>query len=243
MKKINESQLLDKVSKLREYIAVVEGEQHNEDAASVGQAVGQAVGGAAGLATAPVRAVGDAASYVSNNAGKWWDAAKQGVSNFAGGVAQGAQQGWAATDPVKMAQAAMGAGQAAAPAATTKPAGKPDPAVMKLQQDLIAKGAKIKADGIMGPATQAAQKQFGGQAAAPAGTPAAATSADAAKAAGAAMNAPAAPAAPAAAPAPAATAMPIPNAPAPAAPKTMTAESVGFQNDELSRLVSLVHYR
>ena len=37
----------------------------------------------------------------------------------------------------------------------------PDPAVMKLQQELIAKGAKIKADGIMGPATQAAQAQFG----------------------------------------------------------------------------------
>ena len=37
----------------------------------------------------------------------------------------------------------------------------PDPAVMQLQQQLIAKGAKIKADGIMGPATQAAQAQFG----------------------------------------------------------------------------------
>jgi len=31
---------------------------------------------------------------------------------------------------------------------------------MKIQQDLIAKGAKIKADGIMGPATKAAQAQF-----------------------------------------------------------------------------------
>ena len=68
-----------------------------------------------------------------------------------------------------------------------------DPAVLKQQQDLIAKGAKIQADGIMGPATQAAIKQFGGPAPAPApaGTPAAATSVDAAKAAGAAMNAPA----------------------------------------------------
>jgi hypothetical protein len=35
-----------------------------------------------------------------------------------------------------------------------------DPAVQKLQQELIAKGAKIKADGIMGPATKAAQAQF-----------------------------------------------------------------------------------
>ena len=296
MKKINESQLLDKVSKLREYIAVVEGEQHNEDAASVGQAVGNAVGGAAGLATAPVRAVGDAASYVSNNAGKWWDNAKQGVSNFAGGVAQGAQQGWAATDPAKMAQAAMGAGQAAAPAATTKPAGNPDPAVMKLQQALIAKGAKIKADGIMGPATQAAQKQFGGQAAGATAAPAApaATTAPPAPTGSAALNpnTPGANAAttipsgglenqanqaqkPAAAPAPTGSAALNPNAPGAnaattipsgglenqanqaqkpaAAPATaavqnnanssVQAESIGFQNDELSRLVSLVHYR
>jgi peptidoglycan hydrolase-like protein with peptidoglycan-binding domain len=36
-----------------------------------------------------------------------------------------------------------------------------DPAVQKQQQELIAKGAKIKADGIMGPLTQAAIKQFG----------------------------------------------------------------------------------
>jgi len=46
------------------------------------------------------------------------------------------------------------------PAAAAKPAAKSDPAVLKQQQDLIAKGAKIKADGIMGPATQAAIKQF-----------------------------------------------------------------------------------
>jgi hypothetical protein len=38
---------------------------------------------------------------------------------------------------------------------------KVDPKVLQLQKDLIAKGAKIKADGIMGPQTQAAQKQFG----------------------------------------------------------------------------------
>ena len=42
-----------------------------------------------------------------------------------------------------------------------------DPAVQKQQQDLIAKGAKIKADGIMGPLTQAAMKQFGGTAGKP----------------------------------------------------------------------------
>jgi peptidoglycan hydrolase-like protein with peptidoglycan-binding domain len=39
---------------------------------------------------------------------------------------------------------------------------RPDPAVLKIQQDLIAKGYKIKADGIMGPATQAAQKAAAG---------------------------------------------------------------------------------
>jgi hypothetical protein len=36
-----------------------------------------------------------------------------------------------------------------------------DPKVQALQNELIAKGAKIKADGYMGPATQAAMKQFG----------------------------------------------------------------------------------
>lgn len=50
-----------------------------------------------------------------------------------------------------------------APAQAAKPKvpAKSDPAVQKIQQDLIAKGAKIKADGVMGPATQAAMKQFG----------------------------------------------------------------------------------
>ena len=60
---------------------------------------------------------------------------------------------------------------AAAPAAATKlptrpgqqtSGRQPDPAVLKIQQDLIAKGYKIKADGIMGPATQAAQKAAAG---------------------------------------------------------------------------------
>jgi hypothetical protein len=49
---------------------------------------------------------------------------------------------------------------AAAPTAPT-PKGT-DPKVLALQQQLIAKGAKIKADGIMGPATQTAMKQFPG---------------------------------------------------------------------------------
>ena len=53
---------------------------------------------------------------------------------------------------------------AAAPvAATPTPAGA-DPKVLALQKQLIAKGAKITADGKMGPATQAAMKQFPGTA-------------------------------------------------------------------------------
>jgi peptidoglycan hydrolase-like protein with peptidoglycan-binding domain len=55
---------------------------------------------------------------------------------------------------------------AAVPAAPAQPAVKVppggDPKVFALQQQLIAKGAKIKADGKMGPATQAAMKQFPG---------------------------------------------------------------------------------
>lgn len=59
------------------------------------------------------------------------------------------------------------AAQPAAPVAKPKVMAKPDPAVLKQQQDLIAKGAKIKADGVMGPATQQAIKDFGGAAAQP----------------------------------------------------------------------------
>lgn len=44
------------------------------------------------------------------------------------------------------------------PSPQVKP--QPDPKVQKLQQQLIAKGAKIKADGIMGPLTRKAMQQF-----------------------------------------------------------------------------------
>jgi peptidoglycan hydrolase-like protein with peptidoglycan-binding domain len=50
---------------------------------------------------------------------------------------------------------------ATAPAAAPSPAGA-DPKVLALQKQLIAKGAKITADGKMGPQTQAAMKQFPG---------------------------------------------------------------------------------
>lgn len=55
------------------------------------------------------------------------------------------------------APAAGGGGQAAQPA---RARATPDPKVKELQDKLIAAGAKIKADGIMGPQTQAAMKQF-----------------------------------------------------------------------------------
>jgi peptidoglycan hydrolase-like protein with peptidoglycan-binding domain len=58
------------------------------------------------------------------------------------------------------AQAAAPAPAVAQPKVQVPPGG--DPKVFALQQQLIAKGAKIKADGKMGPATQAAMKQFPG---------------------------------------------------------------------------------
>jgi hypothetical protein len=52
-------------------------------------------------------------------------------------------------------------GEFDSPAAqAAKPARTGDPKVLALQKQLIAKGAKIQADGVMGPATQAAMKQF-----------------------------------------------------------------------------------
>ena len=57
--------------------------------------------------------------------------------------------------------------QAAMPTPTTtdkkKGTAKFDPAVQARQQELIAAGAKIKADGYMGPKTREAEKQFGAQ--------------------------------------------------------------------------------
>lgn len=194
--KITESQLRDRIASLEAKID----EFTMPSASSVGQTVGQVAG-------APVAA----ANWVGQKVGQAVDAAKQGVQNFAQGVQQGYQQ------------QTGGQQQAAATTGTTKPVAKPDPNVLKLQQDLIAKGAKIKADGIMGPATKAAQAQFGGQAAAPAGTTA-------------------------------------PAAPTPAVPGQQAGgavvdtrggvqgqdeieESVTFNNDELTRLVSLVQHR
>lgn len=250
--RINESELLNKVARLKEKLA-----EH--------QQLSEVNWGA--LGTGAMNAVRGAGSAVTN-----------ALSTTGGKLAAGAALGAGAL----AAGQKLAGGGAAAPAGTTT--AKSDPAVLKQQQDLIAKGAKIKADGIMGPATQAAMKQFA--------APAAATSVDAAKAAGAAMNAPAAPvaapaapvaapAAPVAAPADATAEKRTPAeiaaskdllsannagdinagltpddprwqgpkptvaapAPAPAEAPPMTAESVTFKSDEFSRLVSLINYR
>jgi len=161
---------------------------------------------------------------------------------------------WLGGDPAKpAAPAPKPAPKPAAPAtqpAGGAPAGKSDPAVLKQQQDLIAKGAKIKADGIMGPATQAAIKQFGG-AAAPAAGPARDPGTGELKSSAVDLNSPAMSAlnqpgiaptqgnslsnspnqeaeinAPAAAPAAAAPAAPAAAAPAAAAPSTPAAKPV-----------------
>jgi hypothetical protein len=86
-------------------------------------------------------------------------------------------QGSAALDPAKNPNPATnipgGPETAAGGATTTPPSGgaaaqpakpaapKGDPKVIAYQQELIKKGAKIKADGIYGPATNAAAAQFG----------------------------------------------------------------------------------
>lgn len=150
---ITESELSDKVSALRIKMAALEGVQ-SEDANTVGNVAGQAARTAVNTVTAPVRGAWDLAKGA-------WDATK----NFAQGAVQGFTGG--GIDPLKPvdsakqavasykqsgntqpapAAAAPAQGQAAKPA---KPAAKSDPAVLKLQQDLIAKGAKIKADGII----------------------------------------------------------------------------------------------
>ena len=227
--KITESQLRDSTARLREYMAQVEGAQQNEDAAGVGQAIGQAVGGAAGVAAAVPRAGAEVAQGIANNAGKWWDAAKQGVSNFAGGVAQGAQQGWAATDPAKL----VGGGSAAAPAGTT----------LKSPQEIMAfqKANGLTPDGIVGPKTQAAMKAKGVTSAAKPAAPVAKPAAPVAQAGQAAAPAgTTTPAAPAAVPGQMAGGQVVDTRGGIGGQEEME-ESVSFK--EINRLVSLVQYR
>jgi peptidoglycan hydrolase-like protein with peptidoglycan-binding domain len=168
MKKINEQELIARSKALREKLA----EQTQAD-----EGVGSAI----------LNGVKNAGSAIASGAQKV-------LGSTAGKVGLGAAAGAGAL----AAGQRLAGGAAPAPAGTTAPKvpGKSDPAVLKQQQDLIAKGAKIKADGIMGPATQAAIKQFGGAAPAaapPAGAPGAqddVTGVDAAVAAQQAANAP-----------------------------------------------------
>ena len=114
-------------------------------------------------APAPAAAAPAAAADDRNEMDKASDAAAAQNAAQAATIASGQPDDATGVDAAVAAQAAAPAAptQAAQPAAKPKVMAKPDPAVMKIQQDLIAKGAKIKADGVMGPATQAAQKQFG----------------------------------------------------------------------------------
>ena len=309
---ITESELRNKVASLREYMAVVEaggsgGAAAAQQRAAAAQQQAAATGqpsAATNLATGVGDALGTAAGVVAAPARAVWDAAK-GVWNHAGEIGQGIAKGWNKTDPAHMLgldkttpATTQGTKPPAKPAPGAKPTGKSDPAVLKQQQDLIAKGAKIKADGIMGPATQAAMKQFGAVAgattapvgqgtqpapAAPAPTPAAPAAPSPyagspeqekiwngltqqdkdwltkgggkpnlmdpyimARAPNGGKAAPAAPAAPA----PAAPAAPAPDAaltPQQQAQNILqpgyATESTGFQNEELSRIVSLIHHR
>lgn len=149
---------------LRHYIDIVESVQSEQqvDEAGILNALGNLGGAVAGTVANGANAVGNAVSGA-------YDAAKQGVSNAANAVGnavsgavdplvQGAKQGYASATgaPAQKQSASPTQGKPGAKPA----AGQPDPNVKALQDKLIAAGAKIKADGIMGPATRAAQAQF-----------------------------------------------------------------------------------
>lgn len=147
---------------LRHYIDIVENAQQPTNEGDWGKAIGgglgAGLGGLAGTALGPAGTVAggvggyEAGKAIGDKVGDW-------VSNAAGKVGQVASGAW---NGAKQAYNAPAPGQTPAPqAGKAHVPGKSDPAVLKQQQDLIAKGAKIKADGIMGPATQAAMKQFG----------------------------------------------------------------------------------
>lgn len=163
---------------IREYIEVVESERLAlEEAALVEAVAGPTPQAAKALASADKTqkqwVSGERYSFTDpDGSGARWvldysqvpgrEVGSTGLSGvFTKGVTQrrgqtsytGADSGQAAVGKVGTQQT----GQAAQPA---KPAAKPDPKVLKIQQDLIAQGAKIKADGIMGPKTQAAMKAY-----------------------------------------------------------------------------------
>jgi hypothetical protein len=255
MKRIDENQLAARVASLKERMAEIECNQQNEGAMDT-----------LGKYITPI------GSAIKTGAQKFF-------GSTAGKVATGATAGAGA---LAAGQALTAPGQSASPTGTTKPAANSDPATKALQDKLIAAGAKIKADGIMGPATTAAMKQFPQAAAgAPVAPAAPVTSMDDSDNVDNREFVPPAVGTAPAAPAPAApvTSMddsdnvdnrefvpPTATAGTPPPPAVGTAptkaqqpakspqgtftqqgvpanESVGFQNDELSRIISLVHHR
>lgn len=143
--------------------------------ASLGQ---QAAAGAAGFGGAKVAgkmlgkaipgvglAFGAADAYDRAKKGDYVGAGMAGLSGLASlvpGVGTAAALGLDAANLARDYKAGdFDSPQTAAAAKTGTTVPKGDPKVLALQQKLIAKGAQIKADGIMGPRTQAAMKQFG----------------------------------------------------------------------------------
>lgn len=175
---------------LRHYIDIVESknQQVDEDANTVGNVAGQVARTGVNAVTAPVRGAVAGANWLADKAGQAWDAAKQGVQNFAQGAQQGFTQGGidplAPIDSSKQAAASYNAsGNQAAKTPTT-------PEEIKAFQ----KANGLTPDGIIGPKTLAVMKQKGMQA--PAAKPAAKPAQGQGAKAAATPAAPAAPAGP-----------------------------------------------
>jgi trimeric autotransporter adhesin len=111
-------------------------------------------------------AIGAKDAYDRAQKGDYTGAAMSGLSGIAGlvpGIGTAAAMGLDAANIARDYKAgAFDDKPTQAPAAAqTGTTQKGDPKVAALQQKLIAKGAQIKADGIMGPKTKAAMTQFG----------------------------------------------------------------------------------
>lgn len=160
---------------LRHYMDIVEGKNQQVDEEGIMNALGQLGGAVAGTAMNGVNAVGNAVGGAYDAAkagvGKAVDAAGNAIAGAVKPVVQGAQTGYAAAtgqpaaaqgaNPTKPAAPAA-PGAPAKPAAPAKPgaapaAGKPEAWVKELQTKLNAAGEKLNPDGVMGPATRAAQ--------------------------------------------------------------------------------------
>lgn len=135
--------------------------------AAAGDYTGAALGAASGIAgmlpglgtAASIGLTGLQAARDYANHGTLAPSTDQLAAASGKGAADGFPQASAGDQPTAQAGGAS-ASAGAQPTAQTG-ASKGDPKVYALQQQLIAKGAKIAADGIMGPQTQAAMKQFG----------------------------------------------------------------------------------